>query len=63
MKKMIVDLQESDAWKIQLTIAINFIFSRDAEEKRVTYSKNKNISFTSCNDANKLKIELFDPFS
>ena len=55
MKKMIVDLQESDAWKIQLTIAINFIFPRDAEEKRVTYSKNKNISFTSCNDANKVE--------
>ena len=54
MKKMIVDLQESDAWKIQLTIAINFIFPRDAEEKRVAYSKNKNISFTSCNDANKV---------
>ena len=54
MKKMIVDLQESDAWKIQLTIAINFTFSRDAEEKRVTYSRNKKISFAPCNDANKV---------
>ena len=28
---MIIDLRNSDTWKIQLTIAINFISSKDAE--------------------------------
>ena len=28
----IIDLQNSDAWKIQLTIAINIISAKDAEE-------------------------------
>ena len=32
---MIIGLQNSDAWKIQLTFAINFISSKDSEEERV----------------------------
>ena len=35
---IIADLQNSDAWKIQLTIAINFIFVKDSEEERVMHS-------------------------
>ena len=34
---MIIDFQNSDTWKIQLTIAINFISSKDSEEKRVMH--------------------------
>ena len=30
-----IDLQESDKWKIYLTIVINLISSKDAEEERV----------------------------
>ena len=30
---MIIDIQESNAWKIHLTIAINFISSKDSEEE------------------------------
>ena len=29
LRKLIIDLQNSDIWKIQLTIAINFISSKD----------------------------------
>ena len=29
-----IDLQESDKWKIHLTIVINLISSKDAEEER-----------------------------
>ena len=32
LRNEIIDLPNSDAWKIQLTIAINFISSKDAKE-------------------------------
>ena len=31
LRNIITDLQNSDTWKIQLTIAINFISSRDVD--------------------------------
>ena len=31
MRNIMIDIQNSDTWKIQLTIVINFIFSKDAE--------------------------------
>ena len=36
-RNILTDLQNSDEWKIQLTIAINFISSKDAEEERVMH--------------------------
>ena len=33
---------KSDSWKIQLTIAINFLSSKDSYEERVMHSKNGN---------------------
>ena len=44
---IIIDLQYSDILKIQLTIAINFIFSRDAEEECLMHSDNENLKFAS----------------
>ena len=35
MRNIIINLQNSDTWKIQLTIAINFISSKEAEEEHV----------------------------
>ena len=55
--------QKSDTSKIQLTIAINFISSKDAEEERVMHSKSDNIIFTSYNDANKVFDENFKSLS
>ena len=55
----IIDLQESDAWKIHLTIAINSISSKDPEEKRVMHSKSYNLKFMSYNDANKVFVTSF----
>ena len=60
MRDIIIDLQNSDTWKIQLTIAINFISSKDAEEECVRHSKSENIKLTSYNDVNKVVDELFD---
>ena len=60
LRNIIVDLQNSDTWKIQLTIAINFISSKVAEEERVMHSRSNNIKFTSYNDANQILDELFE---
>ena len=40
--------------KIQLTIAIDFIFSKDAKKEPTTHSKVDNTKFLSYNDANKV---------
>ena len=59
MRDIITDLQIYDTWKIQLTIVINFVSSRDAEEERVIHSNGENIKITFYNDANKVADELF----
>ena len=46
--------------EIQLTIAINFVSSKDAEEEHVMHSISNNIKFISYNDANEVFDELFD---
>ena len=58
-RDVITDLQESDTWKIQLTIAINFIFSKNVEEDRVMHSKMGKIKFTFYDDANEVVDEVF----
>ena len=40
---IINNLKKSDTWKIQLTIAINFISSKDIDEERVMHSTSDNI--------------------
>ena len=51
LRDISIDLQKSDTWKIQLTIAITFISSKYAEEEHVMHSKRNNIKFTPSNDA------------
>ena len=58
MRNIIVDFQNSDTWKIQVTIATNFIYSKEAEEECVMHSRNNNIELTSYNDVNKIDDEL-----
>ena len=60
MKDIIIDLQKSDTWKIQLTIAINFISPKDVDEDRVMYPKSDNIEFVSYDNANEVVNELFE---
>ena len=59
MRNIIIDLQIYDARKIQLTITINFISSKDAEEEHVMHSTNNNIEFEHYSDANEVIDELF----
>ena len=49
-----------DTWKIQLTLAINFISSKDAEEERVMHSRSNNVKLTSHNDAHQVVDQLFE---
>ena len=60
MKDIIIDLQNSDTWKIQLTTGINFISSKDAEEERAIPSRSNNLKFKSDNDSNELVYERFE---
>ena len=54
LRNIKIDLQNSDTLKIELSIAINFISSKNAEAEGVMHSRSKNIEFTSYNDVMKL---------
>ena len=60
LRDIIINLQKSDTWKIQLTIAINFISSNDADEEHVMHSKIDNIKFVLYDNANEVVNELFE---
>ena len=53
------DLKISDAWKIQLSIAINFISFEDTDEKHVMHLKSNNIEIMINDKADKVVEELF----
>ena len=57
---MIINHQKSDTWKIQLTIAINFISSKDVDEESVMHSKSDNKEFMPYDNANEVVNELFE---
>ena len=60
MRNIIIDLQNSDTWKVQLAIAINFISSKDSEKEGVMHSRSVNIKVTFYSHSNKVVDELFD---
>ena len=60
LKDMIIDLQSSDTWKNQLTIAINFIYSKDTKEEHEMFWTSDNIKFGSYSDVNEVGIEIFE---
>ena len=60
MRDTIINLQKSNTWKIQLTIAINFISSKGVDEEHAIHSKSNNIEFMSCYNANGVVDEIFE---
>ena len=54
MRNIVIDPQNSDTKKIHLTIRINLISSKDAEEERVVHSSSDNIKFASYSDSKKV---------
>ena len=43
LKDIITDFQKSGTWKIQWTIAINFLSSKDLDEEQIMDSKTDNM--------------------
>ena len=59
LRNIINGLQQSDIWKIQLTITINFISPKDDNDKeRVMHSKNDGIEIMTSNETDKV-IKIF----
>ena len=60
MKDIINDLKISATWKIQLTITINFVSSKDDNDKeRLMHSESDNIEITINDEADEVIEELF----
>ena len=49
-----------DIWKIQLTIAINYISSKDIDEERVMQSKSDNMEIISQDEVDEVIEETFE---
>ena len=60
LKDIINNLKKSHTWKIQLTIANNFIFSIDNDEECVVHSKSDNIEIMINNEVDEVIKELLD---
>ena len=59
LKDIINNLKKSDTWRIQLSIAINFVFSKDNDEKQGIYSKSVSIEIMINDEASKVIKKLF----
>ena len=57
---IINDLQKSDLRKIQLTIAINFVSSKENGEDLVMHSKSDNIEFMIYDNTDEVTEELLE---
>ena len=53
------NLRKYDTWKIQLTIAFNFISSKDNNEERVMHSKSDNIEIMNNDKEDEVIEETF----
>ena len=60
MKDIIIKVQKSDTWKIQLTIAVNFISPEDDDREIIMHAKSDNIEFLTYDNANEAVDELFE---
>ena len=60
LRNIISNLKKSDAWKIQLTRANNFISSIDNDEECVMHSKSDKIEIMINDEADEVIKELFD---
>ena len=58
LKDIINNLKKSDTWKIELTIANNFISSIDNTEKRIMHSKSDEIEMMINDEADEVLEKL-----
>ena len=59
MRDIIVDLQKSGVWKVQLTTAINVIYSKHVDEEHAMHSKSDNKELKTYDIVNNFVDELF----
>ena len=52
LRNIIINLHNPDTWKIQLTVGINIISSKDSEEEHVMHSSSDNVKFATYSDVN-----------
>ena len=52
----------SSEWKIQLTMAINFISSKDSDETRTMHTKSNNVEIMIGSETNEIIKDLFESF-
>ena len=57
---MINDVKIQGEWKIELTMEINFISSKDSNETRTMHTKSINIEIMIGNETDEIIKELFD---
>ena len=55
----ILERKTQSEWKIQLTIAINFISSKDSDETRIMRVKSNQAEIMMCSETNEIIDELF----
>ena len=49
-------------WTIQLTMAINFISSKDSDETRTTHTKSNNVEIMMGSETDEIIEEIFESF-
>ena len=54
--------ETSREWKIQLKMAINFIYSKDSDESRTMHTKNNNVEIMMGSETNEIIEDLFESF-
>ena len=60
LSDMINDHQTQSEWKIQLTMQINFISSKNSEETRNMHTKSYNIEIMMGNEIDEIIVKLFE---
>ena len=60
LNDIIIDIQKSGTWKVQLTIVINFISSKDINEEQLMHSKSDNIEIMTYDSTNEVIEEIFE---
>ena len=60
MRDIIIDFQKFSPWKVQLTIAVNFISPKDVDEERVMHSTSNNTKSMTYENSNDVVDELFE---
>ena len=63
LKDIIIDLQNSDTWKIHLTIEISLISSKHVDEERLMHAKSDNVELMSYDNVNDINNKLFESLS